>query len=217
VRSIAEVEARIVAGLSAPLPGVRAQMLLAPRPRQGWSPDAIPEGLRPGAALLLVYPRDGVPSVLLTLRHSGLPQHAGQVSLPGGAVEPGETPEHAALREAEEEVGVSPGDVHVLGALTPLHIPVSGFLLVPVVAVATSALTFRPHAPEVEAVLEPSLAELSAADAVGVERRGSGDATWDVPFLSVGRERVWGATAMVLAEFLSVLGVPPRVPAQRTP
>ena len=217
MRTIDEVASQIVASLAEPLPGVRAQMLLAPRPRHGWSPDVVPEGCRPGAALLLVYPRDGVPRVLLTLRHSGLPQHAGQVSLPGGAVDPGETAEQAALREAEEEVGVRAEDVRVLRTLTPLHIPVSGFLLVPVVAIARNALTFTPHAPEVEAVLEPSLAELSGVGAVGVERRASGGTSYEVPSLSVGGARVWGATAMVLAEFLTLLGVPPSVPAQRTP
>lgn len=217
MRTIPEVESCIVDGLSRPLPGVEAQLLLAPRPRHGWSPDFLPPGLRSGAALLLVYPRDGVPSILLTLRHSGLPHHAGQVSLPGGAVEPGETPEQAALREAEEEVGVRACDVRVLGTLTPLHIPVSKFLLVPVVAVSATELRFHAHAPEVEAVLEPSLADLGSASVVGLERRGSGEAAFEVPFLLVEGQRVWGATAMVLAEFLALVGLPPTVSPQRTP
>lgn len=217
MRSVEDVERRIVRGLEQPLPGVEAQALLAPKPRRGWSPGVVPAGCRPGAALLLVYPNQGEPSVLLTLRDARLPQHAGQVSLPGGAVEPGETAEGAALREAEEEVGVRPAEVRVLGTLTPLHIPVSRFVLVPVVAVARVQPVLRPRAGEVRAILEPRLADLCGPEAVGVERRVRGHRTYEVPFLRVGQERVWGATAMVLAEFLSLVGRPPRVGPQRAP
>ena len=71
---------------------------------------------------MLLYPRDGRPHVLLTVRSGALPQHGGQVSLPGGKVEPEETIRDAALREAAEEVGLEPAGVRVLGVLSTLYI-----------------------------------------------------------------------------------------------
>src|SRR6476661_6156241 len=85
--------------LSKPLPGLDAQLRMAPEPRLGWDPLKFPEGAHDGAALLLVYPHDEVLFVALTVRGSGLRNHTGQVSLPGGHVDPGETFEAAALRE----------------------------------------------------------------------------------------------------------------------
>src|SRR4051812_6444025 len=104
-------------------------MRMAPEPRLGWDPLKFPEGARDGAALLLVYPHDDTIHIALTVRGSGLRNHTGQVSLPGGGVDDGETIEAAALREATEEIGIDASTVELLGRLTPLHIPVSGFLL----------------------------------------------------------------------------------------
>ena len=99
-----ELVAAVTAGL-ARLPGVEAQLRMAPQPRGGWKPGFAPDEARPAAALLLLFPVDTGAVVLLTKRSPDLPHHAGQVSLPGGAVDPGESIEDAALREAEEEVG----------------------------------------------------------------------------------------------------------------
>src|SRR5207245_442143 len=114
------------------LPGVAAQALLAPVPRRDWPSGFDPAHIRNAAGLLLLFPRDDQAHVVLTVRAGTLGRHSGQVSLPGGVIEPGETFEHAALREAHEEVALTPGGVRVLGALTPLDIPVSGFRLHPV-------------------------------------------------------------------------------------
>ena len=86
------------------LPGFTAQLRMAPRPRPGWYPGEIPEDSREGAGLVVLYPVRGELHVILTVRHGDLPQHAGQVSLPGGAREPDEDLTTAALREGEEEV-----------------------------------------------------------------------------------------------------------------
>jgi 8-oxo-dGTP pyrophosphatase MutT (NUDIX family) len=155
--------------------------------------------------LLLLYPVDGRPRVLLTLRDGNLPHHPGQVSLPGGAANPGESLAQAALREAREETGVEPSLVRLIGRLSPLHIPVSGFALHPFVGVCDARPDFRPDAGEVERILEPALAELADPACLAIERRHWQGSDFEVPILRVEGERVWGATAMILAEFLTLL------------
>jgi 8-oxo-dGTP pyrophosphatase MutT (NUDIX family) len=194
--------------LAAPLPGLEAQLRMAPRFRDATEPRGEGEGLRHAAALLLVYPREGQWHLPLTLRGSRLRHHTGQVSLPGGRLDAGETVEAAALREANEEIGVIPGDVEVLGQLTSLPIAVSGHLLHPVVGAAAAPPSFVLHEHEVEALVEVPLGDLRRADVVRWEVRQRARAPFgdmDVPCFDVGGVRVWGATAMVLAEFLAVL------------
>lgn len=207
-----DLEQRLRAALAAPLPGLDAQLRMAPRPRVGWDPDVVPEGLRDGAALVLVYPHGGAPHLLLTVRAAALRSHTGQVSLPGGGVDAGESIEMAALREAAEEVGVAPEAVRVLGRLTPLHIPVSRFLLYPVVGITDARPPFRRAEIEVARILEVPIPLLADGSRLQKRRR-----TWlergrtievDVPYFDVEGEQVWGATAMVLAEFLALLDPP---------
>jgi 8-oxo-dGTP pyrophosphatase MutT (NUDIX family) len=197
---------RVAARLAEPLPGLAAQSRMAPRPRRGWDPLAVPAGVRPAAALLLIYPRGGDAHLVLTVRATTLPQHAGQVSLPGGAVDEGESIAAAALREAWEEVGVDPASVELLGALTPLHIPVSGFMLHPLVGATPAAPVFAPHVREVAQVAEVSIAHLAAPDTQALTRWVYEGREYEIPYFDVDGLQVWGATAMVLGEFLAVLG-----------
>ena len=181
---------------------------MAPQPRPGWNPHHLPDALRDAAGLVVLYPHDDVLHLALTLRGSALRHHTGQVSLPGGRVDDGESIEAAALREAEEEVGLPPAAVEVLGRLTPLHIPVSGHLLHPVVGVTTARPRFRVAEAEVERLIEVPLARLRAPDVVAWDQRRRErppTVLMDVPYFDVGGVRVWGATAMILAEFLAVI------------
>ena len=192
------------------LPGVDAQMRMAPQPRGGWKRGFAPDQARPAAALLLVYPVGGAATVLLTKRASHLPSHKGQVSLPGGAVDPGETIVAAALREAREEVGLQTDLVTVVGCLTPLHIPVSGFELNPVVGTMASRPAMVPETGEVDRIIEAAVADLADPARHRRVTRVREGLEFDMPYFDIDGEEVWGATAMVLAEFVTLLGAPPQ-------
>lgn len=206
---LAQLERRLVRALSQRLPGPDGQLRLAPRPRSGWKPGEYPDDCRHSAALLLVYPIRDRPHILLTVRDRGLQHHAGQVSLPGGAVESGETFDEAALREAHEEVGVDPSQVRVLGGLSLLHVPVSRFVLHPRVAVAGARPRLEPDRREVARVLEVSLDDLRDPERLTVETRVRRSKPVQVPFFRLAGEKVWGATAMVLSEFLCLFDAGP--------
>jgi 8-oxo-dGTP pyrophosphatase MutT (NUDIX family) len=200
-----ETAERLVLALGHPLPGPAAQALMAPRPPRAWPPGVSGDAARQAAGLLLVVPIDRRAHVVLTVRAHSLDRHGGQVSLPGGVIEPGETPEQAALREAHEEIGLR-DRVRSLGLLTPIDIPVSGFRLHPVIGVADA----RPHLQaadgEVARILEPRVDSLMDPGRIGWRTLTRDAGPLDFPAFLADDAEIWGATAMVLAEFLALLG-----------
>ncbi len=211
---------RLRARLAGPLPGHAAHAEMAPFPAHLTPETLSVEGKdgRRAATLVLLYPDvTGATHLVLTLRQASLRAHSGQISLPGGALEPGETPEDAARREAFEEVGVDPALPDILGRLTPLYIPPSGFSVWPVVAALHARPDFQPQEAEVAALLEVPVASL--LDPAARQRRlrtltGTPVPEFEVPFFAVtpsgasGVLEVWGATAMMLAEFAAVAAAP---------
>jgi 8-oxo-dGTP pyrophosphatase MutT (NUDIX family) len=203
---LADLERTLRVKLAETLPGIEAQMRFAPAPpRAGWKAGHFPEDARTAAALLLIYPGDDGPAIPLTVRSSGLARHAGQISLPGGASDPGETLAETALREAQEEIGIDPAGVQVLGELTPVHVLVSGFTLHPVVGVTHTRPRFAAAAGEVEEIIEVSLDRLRDASHIGRSTRVREGVAVEYPYFDLFGHQVWGATAMVLGEFICLI------------
>src|SRR5262245_54374487 len=201
-----DIEQTLRQRLAETLPGVQAQLKFAPSPtRPGWRAGHFPQDARTAAGLLLLYPRDRDVAIPLTVRASGLARHAGQISLPGGATDPGETLTEAALREAHEEIGVDPSSVRILGELTPVHVLVSGFTLHPIVGIADERPAFALAEHEVEEVIEVSVAGLQDASCIRQGTRTREGLAIEYPYFDLMGHQVWGATAMVLGEFICLL------------
>ena len=188
------------------------QVALAARP-PGPSPvDRIarehwPEGGFGEAAVLVpLHEKDGVPSVLLTLRRADLRRHPGQVSFPGGRVDPGEDSLGAALREAHEEVGLEPSRARVLGRLTEIVVLQSAFRLTPWVAKVPYPFPYAAAPSEVEAIWHVPLPALVAPGAHRTRRHTFYGLDVDIHFYEVEGRTIWGATARVLSELLEVWG-----------
>lgn len=154
-----------------------------------------PPPLIPAAVLIAIVDRGGELSVLLTRRTEHLANHAGQVSFPGGHVEPDDlTPENAALRETEEEIGLSRRHVTLLGRLGD-YITRTGFKVTPVVAVVDPPFDLNPDAGEVETVFEVPLPFLlDPANHQRSSRLFKGHRRYYYT-MSWGQHEIWGATA----------------------
>lgn len=190
--------------LARPLPADAAQQRMAPTPRPGALLIEEARQCKQAAVLALFYPRAHIPHLIFIQRSATSVHHPTQIAFPGGRIEDGESHIEAALRECEEEVGCVSAGVQVIGTLTPLFVPPSGFCVSPVVGFVMERPQWRLQQEEVAAVLEVPVHALlsSAALKEGLEHRES---LWmRVPYYHWQGHRIWGATAMILSELLQV-------------
>lgn len=193
--------ARLRARLAEPLPGLATFMAMAPQnPRHMPVAQARAQGCREGGVLALLYPLEGETYTVLTRRSDALRNHAGQISFPGGRLDPGEDARQAALREAWEELGIVPEALDILGLLSELYIPPSNFCLAPVVAATHERPHFQPHDAEVAELIEAPLRLFTDPATRAWEERILEGEPRRIPYYQVGPHKVWGATAMVLTE-----------------
>jgi len=197
--------------LKLPLPGREAQKQMMPRAK--WLPNRfaldIKKGANEGAVLILLYKKKGKIYFPLIQRHTYDGVHSGQISFPGGKVEPSDASiEATALRETEEEIGVHATSIKVLGRLTDLFIIVSNFNVRPVIGYLDKSPTFKLDEHEVAKVLEVSIDQLLTTNLIKEKRVDVKQGVFlTAPYFDFNGHHVWGATAMMLAEFKEILKV----------
>lgn len=192
-----------------PLPGLEAQEHMAARVLP--MPPVVPKDARPSAVLCLLFPVNDELQLLLMKRTPDNTAHSGQVSFPGGKQDPHDTDlKSTALREAYEEVGIKPAEIEVLGALTPLYIPVSKFHVFPFVAFAKQRLNYELSDDEVAHVIELPLPVLFHTD-----RKTTADVVSPAMPQVIRNVKaykledgtiIWGATAMIISELEVIIG-----------
>ncbi len=194
--------------LKKPLPGLKAQLKMSPNITRIQEKYIAPRSdARQSGVLILLY-KDEYQNVRFPLikRASYDGAHSGQIGLPGGKMEQGESFQQTALREAQEEIGIESKDVKVLGELTRFYVWVSNYIVQPIVGYLDYIPRFIPDLHEVDNVISASLGDfLDDQKIMRKEIRTSQGYVIDAPYYSVEGEVVWGATAMMLSEFREVL------------
>lgn len=188
-----------------PKPGLSAQLKMAPPPRfdTDKSLPTIPTNVRYAAVMLLLYPADdGALYFCLIQRTTYAGKHSGQISLPGGKKEKNDSDFWAtALRETQEEIGIDPKQVKLITSLSSTYIPPSNFYVYPYLAVVDHRPIFSIEKKEVDHLIEIPITDLLNDQSMTSERvETSYMQPIDVPVFLFHPYRVWGATAMILAE-----------------
>lgn len=160
---------------------------------------------RAAAVLILLEPRNGQWTIPLTVRPNDLPDHPGQISFPGGRLEAGETFEQAALRELTEELGVDLPKSSILGELQPIFVYNSDYWVRPFVAVVHRSLEYTPCEHEVDRIIHLPIRTLLDTNCRKQTRHQRGQVSWSATAICHGKDRIWGATAIMLGELSSIL------------
>jgi len=198
--------------LRQPLPGIAVQWEMTRRQYdlqqiKDWYAQ-LPPNHKKASVMALIYPKEGVWHTALMQRPESPYAHSRQVSFPGGSQEKSDSSdETTALRETEEEFGIPAAHIEVLGALTPLYIPVSNFYVQPFVGFLPQTPSFQKDDNEVEEILETPLSWLLETERRKITNLSltNDNVLRDVPYYDMHERKVWGATAMILSEFATVL------------
>ena len=191
--------------LNHPLPGKASQEKMLTRPK---IPVNIPRFERkgiPAGVLLLLFPDNDNIHFFLTLRTETVDHHKGQISFPGGVQEHNETLEHTALRETMEEIGIKPESISMIGKLTPLFIPVTGFEIFPFIGWSDNKPVTKTQDKEVEKIIVASISDLIDEQNHKIKKTKIRNIPVSMPYYDLNGETVWGATSMILSEFKTII------------
>lgn len=192
--------------LEKPLPGLNAQLRMAPTPLSDGPARELepPPNAKKSSVLILLFPNEKERlELILTLRSRDI-DHGGQISLPGGRSDENETYIETALREAEEEVGIKPESIEILGTLSDLYVSHSNNLVKPVVGYLPGIPKLTPNPAEVEEAFTVEVKSLAAKKNLTVENWDLQKYSYEVPYWDVHEVPLWGATAMILNELLDL-------------
>ena len=189
--------------LSKHLPGAESHLKMLPKNRVLKIPPNEKHSLKYSSVLLLLFPERNDLKICLIKRPLHMKHHAGQIALPGGRIEKGETALETALRETHEEIGIDTSNVDILGSLSELYVEVSKFVIHPFVGWLPQKPVFKMKTDEVEKIIIFPLKQFSSCpDEVELETvRGK----LKVPCVQFESEIIWGATAMLLSEITDIL------------
>lgn len=186
------------------LPGEAAQKIMAPYFRFNYPIyDVIPKR---SSVLIIIYPDDNELSTVLIERSQYNGYHSGQIALPGGKFEKQDASLiETALREAKEEIGIVPKNVQILGHLTSLYIPVSNITVLPIVGYQNTVPLFQLNKQEVQSLIKVKIEHLINPEIIKYDYFKTQNTKIKAPYYDIQGQKVWGATAMILSEFLSVV------------
>jgi 8-oxo-dGTP pyrophosphatase MutT (NUDIX family) len=159
----------------------------------------------PAAVLILLYLADNEIYFFLTKRTDELKHHKGQISLPGGTQEGNEKLIDTALRETQEEIGINKTSISIIGTITPLFVPVTGFMIYPFIGYSLNKLNPKPDPVEVATIFSVNISDLLNKENRTTEIRNIRGYDVQVPYFKLNDYQVWGATSMILSEFRDLI------------
>ena len=159
----------------------------------------------PAAVLILLYLADNEIYFFLTKRTDELKHHKGQISLPGGKQEGNEKLIDTALRETQEEIGINKTSISIIGTITPLFVPVTGFMIYPFIGYSLNKLDPKPDPVEVATIFSVNISDLLNKENRTTEQRNIRGYDVQVPYFKLNDYQVWGATSMILSEFRDLI------------
>ena len=184
------------------LPGHDAHKLMAAKTRKF---NFLDENVKDAAVLIALFNEKGSWKIPLIRRVEDGKIHSGQIALPGGKIEEGETKVKAAVREANEEIGIKSKDVEIIGTLSELVIPVSGYRVLPVIGKIKKDTEFKKNPKEVQEIFIIEIDELKKESVIKSEERTFNGVNVRIPFYEVKEGKIWGATAMILSELIEII------------
>ncbi len=201
-----QLKEKLIVQLDKPIPGIQAQTRMGIKTKYRTAFPNDEQYVVATAVLILLHIEKGKIHFILTQRSTNVEHHRGQVSLPGGVQEKNESLLQTSLRETEEELGIKTADISLIGKLTPLFVAATEFKVHPFIGIYNQLFIPVPAVAEVESVFLVPLMDILDDHYELIEKRVIRGYNVDVPYYYLCKQKVWGATAMILSEFKDILG-----------
>ena len=189
------------------LPGVDAQLIMSPNVRNPHFESQSPNDstIKAAVLIIIIIQEDSLKTVLIKRpEYNGA--HSGQISFPGGKTE--KTDKNifqTAIREAKEEIGINPDNIEIIGSLTNLYVPVSNICIYPIIGLTNEPISYNINQDEVAEVIETDIEYLLNKNNIDKMSFTTNNFEIIAPYYNVQNNKVWGATAMIISEFLEVI------------